>query len=71
MAREAVPKHGASAPRKGHLCRSGPTFFGDFGELLERNPLFPGDDYIDQLRKIVAKLGKVGPGISPPKRSRV
>ena len=29
-----------------------------FGELLERKPLFPGDDYIDQLRKIVAKLGK-------------
>jgi len=29
-----------------------------FGELLERNPLFPGDDYIDQLRKIIAKLGR-------------
>ena len=23
---------GASAPRNGHACNSGPTFFGDFGE---------------------------------------
>ena len=29
-----------------------------FAELLGRRPLFPGDDYIDQLRKICAKLGK-------------
>jgi len=29
-----------------------------FAELLARRPLFPGDDYIDQLRKICQKLGK-------------
>jgi mitogen-activated protein kinase 1/3 len=32
-----------------------------FGELLERRALFPGEDYIDQLRRIVAKLGKPAP----------
>ena len=32
-----------------------------FGELLERQPLFPGEDYIDQIRRIVAKLGKPAP----------
>uniref|UniRef100_A0A7S2WW08 Mitogen-activated protein kinase n=1 Tax=Rhizochromulina marina TaxID=1034831 RepID=A0A7S2WW08_9STRA len=26
-------------------------------ELLERQPVFPGEDYIDQLRRIVARLG--------------
>jgi len=29
-----------------------------FSELLERRPLFPGDDYIDQLRRIVSFVGK-------------
>jgi len=31
-----------------------------FAELLERQAVFPGDDYIDQIRKIIAKLGKPG-----------
>jgi len=31
-----------------------------FAELLERKAVFPGDDYIDQIRKICAKLGKPG-----------
>jgi len=29
-----------------------------FAELLSRSPLFPGDDYIAQLRLICEKLGK-------------
>ena len=28
-----------------------------FAELLGRKPIFPGDDYIHQLQKIVSKLG--------------
>lgn len=28
-----------------------------FAELLARTPLFPGNDYIDQLRLICSKLG--------------
>ena len=28
-----------------------------FAELLARQPLFPGNDYIDQLRLICNKLG--------------
>ncbi len=30
-----------------------------FAELLARQPLFPGNDYIDQLRLICAKLGAI------------
>jgi hypothetical protein len=31
-----------------------------FAELMARQPMFPGNDYIDQLRIICQKLGKEG-----------
>lgn len=37
-----------------------------FGELLARQPLFPGNDYIDQLRLICAKLGGGGATVCHP-----
>lgn len=35
-----------------------------FAELLARQPLFPGNDYIDQLRLICSKLGACLPYVS-------
>ena len=51
-------------PPEGNLINHPPTHLYIqsvgciFAELLQRQPLFPGNDYIDQLRLICSKLGR-------------